>query len=221
MKNLVSTVILPFWGIAFAVVVFAQLPERVPVHFGFDGQPDRWGKPGEALFGLLILPTLALLSNLVIGLIVRKRCQERAEIKRALETTGLTVSILLVGCQLAMARSFQGGTFDPRFLLISIGLLLIVIGNFMPTITRNPWIGLRLQATLASDRAWRKANRAVGWLFVSLGIALIFWSAITPVKLGLVSLLIVPLALLCGVLWLKQVADREYQADPDRESISR
>lgn len=32
------------------------LPDRVPLHFGVDGQPDRWGSPWE----LLLVPVIAL-----------------------------------------------------------------------------------------------------------------------------------------------------------------
>ena len=33
-----------------------RLPDRVPVHFGFAGRPDRWGVPAE----LLLMPVIGL-----------------------------------------------------------------------------------------------------------------------------------------------------------------
>ena len=41
-----------------------QLPEQIPTHYGFDGQPDAWGGRGGALFmPLLGLLTFALLTG--------------------------------------------------------------------------------------------------------------------------------------------------------------
>jgi Protein of unknown function (DUF1648) len=42
-------------------------PERVPRHFGFDGQPDAWGGPGM----LWLLPTLAF--GVFLGLTILER----------------------------------------------------------------------------------------------------------------------------------------------------
>jgi hypothetical protein len=36
--------------------VWNSLPDRIPVHFGFDGRPDRWGRRRQAW----IVPCLAL-----------------------------------------------------------------------------------------------------------------------------------------------------------------
>ncbi len=50
------------WAGAIAIVIafivgFMRLPDRVPVHFGFSGRPDRWGVPAELLF----VPVIALI----------------------------------------------------------------------------------------------------------------------------------------------------------------
>lgn len=43
--------------LATAARAWATLPERVPVHFGASGEPDRWGSKGEFLW----LPLISLL----------------------------------------------------------------------------------------------------------------------------------------------------------------
>ena len=47
------------WAGAVAIVIafivgLLRLPDRVPVHFGFAGRPDRWGVPAELLFVMVI-----------------------------------------------------------------------------------------------------------------------------------------------------------------------
>lgn len=44
--------------VGFAVWVWPSLPERIPVHFGPDGQPDRWSD--TTLVSWFLMPAIAL-----------------------------------------------------------------------------------------------------------------------------------------------------------------
>ncbi|MEL6614905.1 MAG: DUF1648 domain-containing protein [Bacteroidota bacterium] len=44
--------------LAWAVWAYAALPERIPLHFGIDGTPDRWGD--RSLAGWLLLPLVGI-----------------------------------------------------------------------------------------------------------------------------------------------------------------
>ncbi|MDZ4848611.1 MAG: DUF1648 domain-containing protein [Pirellulaceae bacterium] len=48
------------WGFALATDVGLKLPAQVPVHFGIDGNPDRFSGRFEAIVGLLIPPRAVL-----------------------------------------------------------------------------------------------------------------------------------------------------------------
>ena len=57
-----------FWvSVALFAVTLAvgavTLPDRVPVHFGLDGEPDRWASPGVAVL------TFAVIGAVVVGLL--------------------------------------------------------------------------------------------------------------------------------------------------------
>ncbi len=54
-------------GFAILVLAWSKLPERVPVHFSFGGQPDRWG--GRIV--LLVLPCIGMLIYLGLSLLAR------------------------------------------------------------------------------------------------------------------------------------------------------
>jgi uncharacterized membrane protein len=53
--------------LAFAVRVWPELPATVPTHFGFSGEPDRWGSRAW----LLVLPAMATLLFVVLTLLER------------------------------------------------------------------------------------------------------------------------------------------------------
>ena len=57
-------------------------------------------------------------------------------------------------------------------LTILVGILFMVIGNYMGKIKSNFFIGFRTPWTLSSDISWNKTNRLAGWLLVLYGLSL-------------------------------------------------
>jgi hypothetical protein len=68
--------VVSLWGIA--VWAWPRLPERIPLHFGIDGAPDRWGAP--SLVNWFLLPTMVLALNLVLLLTRRWMASDPARI---------------------------------------------------------------------------------------------------------------------------------------------
>jgi uncharacterized membrane protein len=206
------------WSVAFAVYITLGLPERVPVHFGIDGQPDRFGNRLEASFGLLILPVLAIVLNASMILFERGDARGRAQ-SGVLGTARVGVTLLLAVVQFAIAQSYQSQRFDSRLVMIGLGVMLVVLGNVLPKVEPNPYAGVRIPYTFASDRAWRKANRASGWLLVGLGVILAALGALLSPEAALYGMFVLPVGVVLGVLWLVLIAKREYEADPERRPL--
>jgi uncharacterized membrane protein len=53
-----------YWNAQFGL---GRLPERIPIHFNFAGQPDAWGKPTM----LPIMPVVALVLYLLLTVLAR------------------------------------------------------------------------------------------------------------------------------------------------------
>jgi uncharacterized membrane protein len=84
--------------------------------------------------------------------------------------TLISVLLFIAGLHLvavlnAVGRPVNMGTAISPLL----GVMFIVIGNFMGKIRRNYMFGVRTPWTLASDRAWNKTHRLGGKLFVASG----------------------------------------------------
>lgn len=58
--------------------------------------------------------------------------------------------------------------FDP--LLLILGFLFILLGNIIPKIPNNFFIGIRTPWTLANDLVWTKTHRIGGYCFVIGGL---------------------------------------------------
>lgn len=76
---------------------------------------------------------------------------------------------------------------------MSLGLLFIVIGNFMPKIRDNYFTGVRTPWTLANPVVWRKTHRLSGIMWV-IGGLLIALGAFMPKVLS-VSMIITALVI--------------------------
>jgi uncharacterized membrane protein len=55
--------------------------------------------------------------------------------------------------------------------MFAVGLLLIVLGNYMGKLRKNFFVGIRTPWTLASDDVWERTHRMGGRVFVLAGLA--------------------------------------------------
>jgi uncharacterized membrane protein len=53
--------------------------------------------------------------------------------------------------------------------MIGIGVLFMVLGNYLPRIRSNWWMGIRTPWTLESETVWRETHRLGGRTFVVSG----------------------------------------------------
>ena len=69
-----------------------------------------------------------------------------------------------------------------RFFRI-VGLLLLVIGNYMGKVRKNFFVGIRTPWTLASDEVWMRTHHLGGWLFVVGGLIIAVAGLVAPAHL--------------------------------------
>ena len=207
------------WGFTDGAYTALHLPTRVAVHFGVDGTPDRFGSRLEAGFGLLMLPTVALLLHLLFVYLPHFDARAATQ-RKVFDLIRVAATLLLVVVQFVVAQSMQTQRFETRLVMIAVGALLLVIGNVMPKIGPNPYAGVRLPYTFASRQAWWAANRAGGWLFVILGALLVLGAIALPEETALYVLLAMLIGLIAGLIWLTLLAKREWQRDPERQPLS-
>ena len=101
----------------------------------------------------------------------------RANLERSGQAYGaiwIAVVTLLGAIHLLAVGVALGRRFDmTRLVLIGVGLLFVVIGNYLPTVRPNYLVGIRTPWTLASDLAWVRTHRVGGRLFVVEGLVMI------------------------------------------------
>jgi uncharacterized membrane protein len=76
---------------------------------------------------------------------------------------------------------------------VLLGLLLTVIGNYMPKCRQNYTIGIKLPWTLHSEENWNRTHRLAGWLWVGGGLVMMVTAFFANVLLSLIPVLIMTL----------------------------
>jgi uncharacterized membrane protein len=169
-------------SLAIAAWVWPHMADRLPVHWGLDGRPDRWGGRAEALLmPVAILAFIYLLFRVLPALDPGRANYER--FAGAFFTIRLAVMALILAVQ-ALTIAFARGQTPAvnTWVMAGVGVLLIVLGNVMGKLRPNWFIGIRTPWTLSSKRAWSKTHRLGGWLFVTCGALWIMSGLLDPVR---------------------------------------
>lgn len=188
------------WGLvvlafAIAAAFYSSLPESVPTHWNAHGQPDGFTpKP----WGPFVLPLV--MAGVCLLLQVIPRISPRGyRIDRFQNVFEILLTAILAFLFLLTVLALFAGIGVPvplvRAIPAGIGLLLVVLGNYMGKVMKNFFIGIRTPWTLASDEVWLRTHRLAGKLFVLAGIGL-FVSALVG---GGPVLLLVAVAIAVGI----------------------
>lgn len=159
--------------IAFALAVYGRLPEQVPTHFDLSGEPDGWT---PRFPGAFLMPLLA--AGVYLLLIVLRRIDPRGANYNRFEETWwvfLNVIALLMTALHVLSLGFAIGwpiEMD-RAVIVTMGLLFVGLGNYMPRLRSNWWMGIRTPWTLESEEVWRETHRVGGWAFVAAGLLVV------------------------------------------------
>ncbi|WP_116107217.1 SdpI family protein [Lewinella sp. IMCC34191] len=160
------TVAIPFLYLAY---VYPTLPEEVPIRFGPDGQPVAYGPKAM----LWLLPIAGPLLMAVIYSFVLPEATFSRRPRKLWWMVLLTTALLSALMVYIIQGTSRGQLINIQVMFFIIGGLLIVIGNFMPVIPPNRWIGIRLPITLRDDEAWWRVHRFSGPLWVMGGALII------------------------------------------------
>lgn len=124
-------------------------------------------------------PAAVLIPGVALGLwlllpLLRRVDPRRAHYERFDETFHVLINVIVayVGViHVLMLGAALGWAIDmARTMVAMIGVSFIAIGNFLPRIRSNWWMGIRTPWTLENERVWRETHRLAGWTFVAGGV---------------------------------------------------
>ena len=118
---------------------------------------------------------------------------------------------------LVLLAAIDTGIDVARLIGIGIGLLFVVIGNFLGKLRSTWFVGIRTPWTLSSERAWARTHRLGGYLFVALGLVIALSGMLLPV--GVIAVVAgIGAAIVTGALVLYSFF--AWRDDPERRGSS-
>ena len=100
-----------------------------------------------------------------------------------------------------------------------IGLLFLVMGNYLPKTTRNRTMGIKLPWTIGNDENWQKTHRLGGRLWV-VGGAIMIVSAFFPIEISIgVLVAVIAMSALIPTIYSYQLYKKHKAAGIEYEPV--
>jgi len=170
----------------FGIIMWEELPLTLATHWGADGVADGTGSKAFAVFGI---PAILFVFHWVCVLITlwdwKKRGEQSGKIFNLvlwiMPYVSALVSVIMYTVALGYEISFTAVT------LLPLGLLFVVIGNYMPKVKRNHTMGIKVKWTLESDENWYATHRLAGKVWTVGGLLLMLLAFIPSETVMVVS----------------------------------
>lgn len=173
MKKHILPITLIIISIIMWAIAYPNLPDKVPMHWNAAGEVDGYGTPLTALLtnvGMLIFMYLLLIA-------IPKLDPKKDNFPKFEKTYNLitfTLMVFFFGLNIiTLLSSFDIDVPMNIVMMISIGILFIVLGNYLQTVQPNYFVGVRTPWTLDNEYVWRKTHRLSSRVFAIGGLIMI------------------------------------------------
>ena len=190
-KILLITSIAILLPIVAGLILWNQLPDRMPSHWNASGEIDGWSSKPFAVFGM---PAIMLGFHWLCVLATSADPKKTGHTPKMLNLVLWIIPVLHALLSIIVYAVALGQTVRVEIVMpVVIGLLLTIVGNYLPKCKQNYTIGIKIPWTLNSEENWNKTHHLAGWVWTFCGFGImatgfigIFWiplSLILPMVL--------------------------------------
>lgn len=161
-------------AMAASFYFYQNFPDQVPTHWNFQGEPDQYSS--RALGAFLFPGIIAGMYLLFVLLPLADPKKARYEQFRRVYHIVKDLLIIFMAAMYFLASlaglgyNINIGTWIP----LMVGVLFMVIGNYLSKVKPNWFLGIRTPWTLSSEEVWNKTHRAGGKIFILGGLVFLF-----------------------------------------------
>ncbi len=183
------------------MLLYPSLPEQIPTNWGFNGI-THYSSRNTIWFIAGMLPLFAVLFDVMPHLDPRQKNYQKFSRFYDGFCVGMQLFLTVFTGIILRESFFPGQIHTARIIFFMLSVMFLLIGNYMPKIQSNFYMGIKNPWTLSSDQVWRKTHRLGGKLYAGCGIltmlsALLFSDQFTGIMLMVLvigSTLIISLA---------------------------
>ena len=185
-RTVILTTILTLLPIAAGLILWNKLPDQMAIHFNAANKPDNWASKPFAVVGM---PAIIAVIHLVC-LFVTANDPKKQNITGVMKTLMLWIcpfiSWLCAGMTIGYA--LESVRNIGAVVCVFLGILFMVIGNYLPKCLPSYTVGIKLPWTLHDEGNWRYTHRIGGWCFTVAGFVTLVSAFFGSVWLPLTAL---------------------------------
>lgn len=217
--------------LAVTACVFQFLPDKIPAHYNFAGEIDRWGSKYESFIYPICIIALAIFWECLCSYYRKKSKsvedeKQRAEAANNAKVIGITaISTAVLFNILHYISLYKACTTTElsvanveidsiKITCILMGILFIFLGNVLPKTKLNGTIGLRCTYSMYNDVTWSKSNRFGGFAHVIVGVITVITSLIFN---GVISMILMMIFLIASIIVMISYAKKVYEEEKVKE----
>lgn len=167
-KTMIFTSVLVLLPILAGVMLWNQLPAEIATNFGAKNEVTDTSSKPFVVFGI---PLLMLVLQWICLIATVNDPKKKNISKKILSVLLWLIPIITI---LTMSLIYLNALGIPvnvgRFANLLIGVLFMVIGNYLPKCRQNYSVGIRCAWTLSSEENWNRTHRLAGWVYLLSGI---------------------------------------------------
>lgn len=167
------SILLVLFAFGFAAWMYPSLPEEIPTHWNAAGEVDDYTRKP---LGVFVLPLTAL-GVFVLMKLIPVISPKGFRTDTFLDVVALFQFVLvafMVAIGVVTLLYAAGADIDMTlFIAVAVGVLFVILGNYLGKVRKNFFIGIRTPWTLASDEVWARTHRLAAWLFTLAGLTMI------------------------------------------------
>lgn len=193
-----NIIILILLGVSLAglLAVYPQLPQIIPTHWNFKGQVDGYGNKNIVFF----LWGIAVAVNALFIIVAKidPRSENYKRFAKVYNLFRLIFTLFMIGMLvIAVILTFDPDAFNINMRLMPMmGLMFVLIGNYLPKCKHNYSFGIKTPWTLASENVWNKTHRMAAPLWVACGVLFMIMGFLPVHLIGEAGMLIITFVLL-------------------------
>ena len=187
--SLISGSILTISPSLAGILLWDRLPEKIATHFDQHNLANGWGSKPMAGFGI---PFLLLLIHLFCVFFTAND-PKRKNINRRIFTMVLwLVPVVSVITCMSIYGLALGMDIDIGVIVnIMVGIMFIILGNYVHKVKQNYTVGMKLPWTLNSEENWNRTNRMTGWILILSGLLFLMNSLLLKTEIVFAVILLV------------------------------
>lgn len=169
-------------------MTYNQLPAQIATHFGVNGEPNGYMSKFMGLYGTWLF---ILVLHVFCSFMTLKDPKRENIPNIGIRIVFMICPVICLLLDLVIIGYSLGYKFNVGIVVnVAVGLLFVILGNYLPKVKRNYTFGIRTSWALDDQENWNKTNRIGGYCFVIAGMLYIVLGMFNYMFIGICVIII-------------------------------